>query len=128
MRDFRPLLVLNREDREAKTMDRIERFRLLAAGKTNSKTTNADRDATMLQKSAWKEELDRKFNKLDRSGAKISPRTAAVNRDVNKILKERKLREVRLNDKIRNWERIVEEERTEKIIARKRGKGKLIQS
>jgi len=126
VQDFRPLRVLNREDREAKTMDRIERFRLLAAGKTNSKTTNPDRDASMLQKSAWKEELDRKFNKLDRTGVKISPRSAASNRDVNKILKERKMREVRLNEKIRNWERVVEEERTEKIIARKRGKGKLI--
>ena len=117
---------MNREDREAKTMDRIERFRLLAAGKTNSKTTNPDRDATMLQKSAWKEELDRAFHKLDKTGSKISPRTQAINRDVNKILKERKTRELRLNEKIRNWERIVEEERTERIIARKRGKGKLI--
>mmetsp|Transcript_75 Transcript_75/g.147 ORF Transcript_75/g.147 Transcript_75/m.147 type:complete len:449 (-) Transcript_75:69-1415(-) len=126
VRETRPLLVLNREDREAKTLDRIERFRFLAAGKTKSAVTNADRDATMLAKSEWKEEVDRRFHKIDHTGVKMSPRTKAVNRDVKGILKERERREMRLKEKIKNWERVVEEERTEKIIARRRGKGKLI--
>ena len=107
-------------------MDRIERFRFLAAGKTKSAVTNADRDATMLAKSEWKEEVDRRFHKIDHTGVKISPRTKAVNRDVKGILKERERREMRLKEKIKNWEKVVEEERTEKIIARRRGKGKLI--
>ena len=130
VRETRPLLVLNREDREAKTLDRINKFRLLAAGKTNSKVTNPDRDSTLLSRSEWQEELDRKFHKLSKSRtrAKISPRTAIVNRDVKSILREEKMRKLRLEEKIRHWEMLEETERTERIIARKKGRGKLLQN
>jgi len=126
VREFRPLLVLNREDREAKTLDRINKFRLLAAGKAKSVTTDPGRDTGMFSKSAWKEELDRKFFKLDKTGTKMSPRTASVNRDIKQILKEEKVRKIKQDMKIKEWERIVEEERTEKLIKRRKGKGKLI--
>ncbi|GMH46320.1 hypothetical protein TrRE_jg9529 [Triparma retinervis] len=126
VRETRPLLVLNREDREAKTLDRINKFRLLAAGKTKSVTTDPGRDESMVSKSLWKEELDRKFNKLDRTGTKISPRSASINRDIRGMIKEEKVRKMRQEQKIREWERIVEEERTEKLIARRKGRGKLI--
>ncbi|GMI34085.1 hypothetical protein TrCOL_g1346 [Triparma columacea] len=126
VREMRPLLVLNREDREAKTLDRINKFRLLAAGKTKSVTTDPGRDESMVSKSAWKEEIDRKFNKLDRTGSKISPRSASINRDIRGMIKEEKIRKMKQDQKIREWERIVEEERTEKLIARRKGRGKLI--
>ena len=116
----RPILVLNRDDRNIGTIDRIERFRKLAAGKTSNVTTCEFRDASMVQKSEWREEMDRKFHRVASTGVKISPRSQSINKDIKQILKLEKLRQMKQADKIKEWENEVVRERTEKIIERKR--------
>lgn len=126
VQDSRPQLVLNRGDRETRTIDRIERFRKLAAGKTDSVTTSEFRDEGMVRKAEWREEMDRKFNKAPSTGARISPRSMAINRDVKDMLRQERNRQAKLDEKIKRWEEEVAKERTEKIVARRKGKKNLI--
>ena len=103
VRDRRPLLLLNRVT-GGRTMDRIERYRKLAAGKVDGATTMSSRDDAAM-KSEWQEEMDRKFGVGPDSGMRgervISPRTESVNKDIRHILKmegkrKERLREARL--------------------------------
>ena len=126
VRNSRPILTLNRDDRDTSTLARIERFRLLAAGKTVNVTGSEGRDNTDM-KSEWREEMDRKFySGMKNSGAKISPRSQAINRDVQGILQVEKNRQRKLDQKIREWEGEVAKERTAAIVSRRRGKKNIV--
>jgi hypothetical protein len=125
IRDSRPHMMLTRDDRDGTTTkDRIERFRKLAAGVTTSVTGGDDRES-LGRVSEWREEMDRKFAKVNKTGVKISPRSQAINRDVMSMLREEKARQRKLDDKVKDWEAEVARERTENIGKRRKGRGRV---
>ena len=116
------MLLLNR-DRDQRTNERIERYRKLAAGKVSS-VTSEGRDAGAVVKAEWREEIDRKFGGYENKQKMVmSPRSASVNKDIRAILKMEDVRKLKLDKMIARNQELVEMERTEAIIARRKGGG-----